>query len=64
MIIPSSMVLAQGAEFDIKEVAKGLYSVTNAYAGEYQYFKDRTIPRVVTATVRDAAIGVIKREDR
>jgi hypothetical protein len=33
----------------VEKAQKGLYSVKNAYAGKYEYFKDRPLPKIETA---------------
>jgi hypothetical protein len=43
MIDPSGLRLPDDAEFRIERIAQGLYSVVNAYDGEYEYFDERPI---------------------
>ena len=50
MIDPSGLRLAEGAEFKIEELERGLYSVVNAYDGEYEYFDERPITRTIGFT--------------
>ena len=44
MINPSTIRAPLGVNLKVVEVAKGLYTVQNAYEGLYEYFKDRPIP--------------------
>jgi len=44
MEYPSGMRLPSGQKFEVVRIDKGLYCVTNAYAGLYEYFEDRPIP--------------------
>jgi hypothetical protein len=45
MIDPSGLRLPDDAEFRIEKVEKGLYSVVNAYDGQYEYFDERPIEK-------------------
>jgi hypothetical protein len=45
MIDPSGLRLPDDAEFRIEKIDKGLYSVVNAYDGEYEYFDERPIKK-------------------
>lgn len=53
MFNPSGTTLQPGDEFQIKTVEKGLYTVTNAYGGLYEYFEGRPI----NAEDRDARLA-------
>lgn len=43
MVNPSGMRLRTGQTFKVEEVDNGLFSVENAYEGEYEYFENRPI---------------------
>jgi hypothetical protein len=45
MIDPSGLRLPDDAEFRVEKIENGLYSVVNAYDGEYEYFDERPIQK-------------------
>ena len=47
MIDPSGLRLPKDDEFRIEKLEKGLYSVVNAYDGDYEYFDERPITRTI-----------------
>ena len=44
-LTPNSIVRDKSKPLEIKEVAPGMYVVTNAYEGHYEYFKGRPLPK-------------------
>lgn len=40
-IYPSLYRLPEGEELKIENVGNGLYAITNAYSGDYDYFGER-----------------------
>jgi hypothetical protein len=47
MIDPSGLRLPDETEFRIEKIENGLYSVVNAYDGEYEYFDERPIKKQI-----------------
>jgi hypothetical protein len=42
-LAPSSFRLRKGEKINVEEVAQGMFTVTNAYEGEYEYFDNEPI---------------------
>ena len=51
MIIPSGIQLPEGESLEVQEEVEGMFSIPNAYKGEYQeFFKGKLTPiRVMAA---------------
>ena len=45
MFNPSGTKLPPGSHFELEAVDKGLYAVTNAYGGVFEYFEGKPIPQ-------------------
>jgi hypothetical protein len=43
MFSPSNIRSPKGGKLRVERVRRGLYSVANAYDGEYEFFRDRPI---------------------
>jgi hypothetical protein len=43
MVNPSGIRHSENNELEVHEVRQGLYTVENAYVGNYEYFKNRPI---------------------
>ncbi len=45
MAVPSAIRLPRGETFRLVKADDGMYSVANAYEGNYEYFEDRPTDR-------------------
>jgi hypothetical protein len=43
MVNPSGIRLPEGASLKVEVLNPGIYSIENAYEGQYEYFEDRPI---------------------
>jgi hypothetical protein len=63
VVYPSGIRLPQGQGLKVEQVEKGLFSVENAYEGEYEYFEDRPIAIDVDGkTMKITSVGKIANE--
>lgn len=63
MIIPSSIQPIQGTGFLIKEEEEGLFTVKNAYEGDYQYFKNRPVQIETSSAERNLSSSTGKKDN-
>lgn len=47
MIYPSKIQKTEGDDLEVQEITEGMYSVKNAYKGQYEYFRGRPIVEVL-----------------
>jgi hypothetical protein len=43
MFAPSGFKLPAGATYKVNKASAGIYTITNAYAGHYEYFDNRPV---------------------